>query len=218
MALTLVIGNKRYSSWSLRPWLCMKACEIPFKEVRILIHKPDSFKRILKFSPAGRVPCLLDGKRHVWDSLSIMEYLAETFPKKHLWPKDKDARATARSICAEMHSSFQDLRQRMNMNCVSYFPGKGLTPEVQKDIDRILKIWMDCRKKYGKKGPFLFGSFTIADAFYAPVVFRFRTYGVKVDALSRRYMHTMLHLEPMQEWFREALLEKETIKAYEQYR
>ena len=218
MPLTLVIGNKKYSSWSLRPWLLLKAASIPFKEVRIFIHKADSLAKMRHFNPAGRVPCLLDKKLRVWDSLSIAEYVAEKFPKKNLWPKDKAARAQARSICAEMHSSFQDLRQHMNMNCVGYFPGKGMTPGVQNDIDRILEIWQDCRKRYGKKGPFLFGKFTIADAYFAPVVFRFNTYAVKVDPVSRRYMHSMLHLDPMVEWLEDAKKEKETIAAYERYR
>ena len=178
----------------------------------------DTYSKIRKFSPGGRVPALLHGKIKIWDSLSICEYVAETFPKKALWPKDKTARAEARSICAEMHSSFQELRQHMNMNCTGYFPGKGMTPAVQTDIDRIEEIWTDCRKKYGKKGPFLFGSFTIADAFYAPVVFRFRTYGVKVNDVARQYMHTMIHLDPMVEWFETAQQEKDFIEAYERYR
>ena len=218
MSLTLVIGNKKYSSWSLRPWLLFKVAAIPFKETKVFIRKPDSLKKIRKYSPAGRVPCLVDRKIRVWDSLSIAEYANELFPKKDLWPKDKAARAEARSICAEMHSSFMDLRARMNMNCLGYFPGKGMTPEVQKDIDRILEIWTDCRRKYGKKGPFLFGDFTIADAFYAPVVFRFRTYAVHVDKVSRKYMDTILHLPPMEEWLAGARQETEVIEAYEQYR
>ena len=218
MALTLVIGNQKYSSWSLRPWLLFKAAGIPFKEKKIYIRKPDSLREIRKYSPGGRVPCLIDGKTRVWDSLSIAEYIHELYPKKNLWPKDKTARAEARSICAEMHSSFMDLRTKMNMNCLGYFPGKGLTPEVQKDIDRILEIWTNCRKKYGKNGPFLFGSFTIADAYYAPVVFRFNTYAVQVDPISRKYMQTILGLKPMKEWLAGARKEKESIEAYEPYR
>ncbi len=216
--LTLVIGNKKYSSWSLRPWLLFKAAGIPFKEVLVYIRKEDTQAKLRKYSPAGRVPCLVDGKTRVWDSLSIAEYANELYPKKALWPKDKAARAHARSICAEMHSSFMDLRAKMNMNCLGYFPGKGMTPEVQKDIDRILEIWRDCRKKYGKKGPFLFGPFTIADAFYGPVVFRFNTYAVKVDPVSRKYMETMLALPAMKEWLAGARRETEVIPSYEQYR
>ena len=218
MALNLIIGNKKYSSWSLRPWLLFKMAGIPFKEKRIFIRKPQTLQEIRKFSPAGRVPCLVDGKTRVWDSLSIAEYANELYPKKALWPKDKTARAEARSVCAEMHSSFMDLRSKMNMNCLGYFPGKGLTPEVQKDIDRILEIWTDCRKKYGKAGPFLFGAFTIADAYYAPVVFRFKTYAVKVDPVSKKYMQTILNLKPMKVWLADARQEKEVIEAYEPYR
>lgn len=216
--LTLVIGNQKYSSWSLRPWILFKMAGIPFKEVKVMIRQSDTQEKLRKYSPAGRVPCLVDGKARVWDSLSIAEYANELYPKKGLWPKDKTARAEARSVCAEMHSSFQDLRAKMNMNCLGYFPGKGLTPEVQNDIDRILEIWTDCRKKYGKKGPFLFGKFTIADAFYAPVVFRFRTYAVKVDPVSRKYMETILDLPAMKEWLAGARKEKEIIPSYEQYR
>ncbi len=216
--ITLVIGNKKYSSWSLRPWLCLKMAGIPFKEVQIFIHKPDSYAKMRKYSPAGRVPCMVDGNTRLWDSLSIVEYLAETFPKKNLWPKDKNARAHARSICAEMHSSFLDLRKHMNMNCTGYFPGKGRTPEVRQDVDRILEIWTDCRRRFGKNGPFLFGAFTNADSFFASVVFRFNTYGVKVDPVSKKYMETMLGLKPMKEWLAAARKEKEVIEAYEQYR
>ena len=216
--LTLVIGNKKYSSWSLRPWLLLKMAGIEFKEERIFIRKEDSYTNILKYSPAGRVPCLMDGKLTIWDSLSIAEYLAETFPEKNLWPAAKNERAHARSICAEMHSSFQNMRTQMNMNCTGYFPGKGHTPEVLDDIERILNIWTDCRVTYGKKGPFLFGPFTIADAFYAPVVFRFNTYAVKAGPDCRKYMETMLSLKPMKEWLADAKKETEVIEAYEPYR
>jgi glutathione S-transferase len=216
--MILVIGNKRYSSWSMRPWLCLKVAGIPFEEKQIFIHKPDSLKQILKYSPAGRVPCLVDGKTKVWDSLSICEYVAEKFLTAELWPNERHERAYARSICAEMHSGFQALRTNMNMNCVSHFPGKGWNPDVQKDVERIIQIWDDCRKSHKRKGPFLFGAFTIADAFYAPVVTRFRTYGVHVDKIGKEYMETIYSLPAMQQWLNEARKEKEIIEDYEKYR
>jgi glutathione S-transferase len=216
--LTLVIGNQKYSSWSLRPWLLFKMVGIPFKEVKVMLRRGDTQAKIKKYSPAGRVPCLVDGKTKVWDSLSIAEYAAELYPAKELWPKDKAMRAHARSVCAEMHSSFMDMRTKMNMNCLGHFPGKGMTPEVRNDIDRICELWNDCRGKYGKKGPFLFGKFTIVDAFYAPVVFRFNTYEPAVDAVSKAYMKTILALKPMKEWLAAARQETETIPSYEPYR
>jgi glutathione S-transferase len=216
--LQLVIGNKNYSSWSLRPWIVLKQASIPFEEPRIPIRTPKSLSEIQKFSAAGRVPVLIDDGIKVWESLAICEYIAERFPEKKLWPSDVEARAFARSISNEMHAGFQDLRKNMPMNCRKSFPGKGLTAEVQADIDRITIIWKESRTRYGKTGDFLLGHFTIADAMYAPVVFRFRTYKVKVDSISEKYMETMLSLPAMAEWLEAAQKEKEVIEDMEIYK
>ena len=185
--MQLVIGNKNYSSWSLRPWLAMKLAGIAFDEIRIPLYGPGSKERILEHSPAGKVPILKDGATVVWDSLAILEYLAERYAQ--LWPRDRVERARARSISAEMHSGFAQLREHMSMNVRKRYPGKGRTLEVEKDIARISAIWAEA------KGPFLFGEFTAADAMYAPVVLRFRTYGV--EGPNRQYMDAMLALPAM---------------------
>ena len=205
--MQLVIGNKNYSSWSLRPWLAMKVLGIAFDEIRISLYGPGSKERILQHSPAGKVPILKDGATLVWDSLAIIEYVAERRPQ--LWPTDPAERARARSISAEMHSGFAPLREHMSMNVRKRYPGKGRTPEVEKDIARINEIWGDAT------GPFLFGEFTAADAMYAPVVLRFRTYGV--EGPNRRYMDAMLSLPAMHEWIEAAEREPESIPELDLY-
>ena len=185
--LTLVIGNKNYSSWSLRPWLLLRQASIPFEEIRLALGRDN----LSKYSPSGLVPVLKHGALAIWDSLAIAEYLAEQFPEKELWPRDVEARAMARSVSAEMHSGFTHLRTHMNMNCRSHFPGKGMTPEVAKDIQRIQQIWQDCRSRFGDGGPFLFGVFSIADAMYAPVSFRFITYAVPLSPVAETYVRTL---------------------------
>ncbi|MUG98097.1 glutathione S-transferase [Scytonema sp. UIC 10036] len=215
--LTLVIGNKNYSSWSLRPWLAMKQFGLEFNEIRIPLDTPETAAQMQKYSPTRRVPVLLHGDLTVWDSLAICEYLAEEYPNLHWWHKEKAARAIARCISAEMHSGFPNLRQRMPMNCRSRFPGKGMTPEVEKEIDRITSIWRECRQNFGTGGDMLFGNFTIADAMYAPVVVRFKTYGVELDAVCKTYAETVLALPAMQEWLKAASLETEIIHAEEIY-
>lgn len=212
--LTLVIGNKNYSSWSLRPWLLLKQAAILFKEIRLALGSDD----LSKYSPSGLVPALKHGSVTIWDSLAIAEYLAEQFPEKELWPRDAEARAMARSVSAEMHSGFTHLRTHMNMNCRSHFPGKGMTPEVARDIQRIQQIWQDCRSRFGKDGEFLFGKFSIADAMYAPVTFRFVTYAVPLSAIARDYVDTLQGLPAMQEWLAAAKAETEVVEQYEQYR
>ena len=208
---TLVIGNKNYSSWSLRPWLAMKQLSLDFDEVSIPLYTPESPAKIHSFSPSGKVPVLIHATLTVWDSLAICEYLAEQFPMLHWWPEDRTARAIARSISAEMHSGFQHLRQSMPMNCRGRLPGKGMTPEVQADIERITAIWRECRQRFGSGGSLLFGEFTLADAMFAPVVTRFVTYDVQLDSVSRAYAERILALPAMQEWMKAADKELETI-------
>jgi len=182
--LQLVIGNKNYSSWSMRPWVLLRQAQIPFEEVQLQFKDVDgglTVAGIDNYSKAGKVPVLLVDGEAVWDTLAIAETVAELFPEKQLWPADTRARRTARSACAEMHSGFQAMRDRMPMNIKGSHPGKGLTPETRKDIDRVVALWAECREKHGVGGPLLFGKFSIADAFFAPVVMRFRTYGVEVQ-------------------------------------
>ena len=209
--LTLIIGNKNYSSWSLRAWIALKQTGKLFKEIRIPIHQETSLPEILKYSPSGRVPCLIDGDVTVWESLAICEYLAERFPKAKLWPQDPKARAYARAISHEMHAGFQAMRKYLPMDCRADFPAKELILEVTEDVNRITEIWKKCRSQFTQKSPFLFGDFTIADAMYAPVVIRFRTYHVPVDAISQTYMDSIFSLPALQEWLRSAAQEVEII-------
>lgn len=205
----LVVGNKNYSSWSLRAWLAMKVLGLPFREVRIPLYGPESKRALLEYSPAGKVPCLVDGEVRVWDSLAILEYLAERHPA--LWPAQAALRARARSISAEMHSGFPNLRQHMCMNIRKRHPGKGRTPEVLAEIARIVAIWSEAR------GPFLFGAFGAADAMYAPVVLRFRTYAVELPPVCRAYADAVLALPALQQWMRDAERETESLPQFELY-
>jgi len=184
--LKLIAGDKNYSSWSMRPWLLLTAAGIPFEEEIVLLGEPDTREKIARYSPSGTVPVLIDGGITVHDSLAICEYLAEKFPEKNLWPADAASRARARSISAEMHSSFSNLRGKMPMNIRNRYPGKGMTTEAAADIARVSAIWSECLAKSG--GPYLFGnSFGIADAMYGPVVFRFQTYGVQLEGGAALY-------------------------------
>ncbi|MCI0672885.1 MAG: glutathione S-transferase family protein [Myxococcaceae bacterium] len=207
-SLTLVVGSKNYSSWSLRPYLALAHTGQPFEEVVIALDRPDTAANIASHSPSGRVPALRHGELTVWDSLSICEYLAETFPQAQLWPQDPAARAVARSVSAEMHSGFGALRQNLGMNIRARKPGVGLTaPGVAEDIARIQALWTECRTRFGAGGPFLFGRFSIADAMFAPVVTRFVTYGVLLDATLAAYRDAVLALPAMEAWTRAALAE-----------
>jgi glutathione S-transferase len=212
---TLVIGNKNYSSWSLRPWLLMRHAGLPMREVRVPLYTRESKAQILRYSPSGKVPCLVDGTLSVWDSLAICEYLDERHPDLGLWPEDRAARATARSVSAEMHAGFQHLRANMSMNCRRELPGRGRTPEVIAEIARIQDLWSSCRRAHGSAGPFLFGRFSIADAMYAPVVLRFRTYAVELVPECRAYADAMLALPAIQQWLADAGTETEVIAAFE---
>ena len=214
--LTLAIGNKNYSSWSLRPWLALRQAGIPFEEVRIPLYCPGSDAALAKWSPSGKVPALHDGTATMWDSLAICETLAERFPEKRLWPADAAARATARAVSAEMHAGFAALRTHMSMNIRARRPGQGRTPECLADIGRIVAIWTTCRTRYGADGAFLFGDFSIADAMYAPVVLRFQTYGVALNGAAKSYAETILALPALQAWVADAIAESERIAQFEQ--
>lgn len=216
-AMTLVIGNKNYSSWSLRPWLLLKQAQVPFKEVLISLYEGDYKAQILKYSHHGKVPILVHGSHAVWESLAIGEYVAELFPQKNLWPQYIQDRALARSVASEMHSGFVPLRANMPMNLRASHPGKGMTPEVERDIARVVEIWEGCRRQFQSKGPFLFGHFTVADAMYAPVVTRFRTYGVALSGLSADYARTILSLPAFKEWEQAGIKEPQIIKRSEIY-
>ncbi len=213
--LHLIIGNKAYSSWSMRPWFAMKVHGLTFKETVLPLFTPETSALVKTHSGAGKVPVLIHGGITVWDSLAILEYLADAFFDKHWWPTDPHARAVARSISAEMHSGFQPLRQNMGMNTRKSYPGRGMTPEVQENIDRIQSVWADCRKQFGAGGPFLFGAFSNADAMYAPVVTRFKTYGVKLDAVAQAYCDAMQELPAMKQWYADAAKETWVIEKYE---
>jgi glutathione S-transferase len=206
MALTLVLGNKNYSSWSFRPWIGMRVAGIPFAEQVISLDDPQFKPTLLKVSPAGKVPVLIDGNVHVWESLAILEYVAEKFPASGLWPADSAARAHARVIAAEMHAGFTPLRQHCPMNFWRPVKPRELPPEVAANVARIGNMWSECLARFG--GPFLFGpKFCAADAMYAPVVSRFHTYTIEVSAPARAYMDAVMALPAWAEWKKAALVE-----------
>jgi glutathione S-transferase len=207
MSLTLIIGNKNYSSWSLRPWIAMKAAGIAFEEVVIPLYLPGSAEQILKYSPAGKVPILIDGDDTVWESLAILEHLAERFPEAKLWPTDARARSFARAAASEMHGGFQPLRQHCTMNLWLPPKPRPQPPEVLANVKRIETLWADCRARFGKGGPFLFGTFGNADAMYAPVVARFHNYGLPVGAQTHAYMDAVMALPVWREWYDAAMKE-----------
>jgi glutathione S-transferase len=207
MALTLVIGNKNYSSWSFRPWIALRTAAIPFEEVVIPLYEPGSKERILAFSAAGKVPVLVDGDLRVWESLAIMDYLAERFPQTQLWPKDAAARAHARAVAAEMHAGFAPLRRHCPMNMWRPVKARELPPEVAADVKRIEAIFTECRERFGQGGAFLFGEFGAADAMYAPVVSRLHTYGIAVGPVAEAYKQAMMALPAWTEWHAAALKE-----------
>jgi glutathione S-transferase len=216
MALKLVIGNKNYSSWSMRPWLALRASNIAFDEVFIPLYTGEADKqRLLSFTHSGKVPALIDGDVTIWDSLAIIEYLAERFPEKRLWPEDRASRAHARSISAEMHSGFMALRNECGMNLHRPVGAVALSADARANIARIQQIWIECRERYGKRGPFLFGAFGGADAMFAPVVHRFRTYAISVEPEVKAYMDTMMSLPAFAEWTREGLAETLVIEKFE---
>ncbi len=201
----LVIGNKAWSSWSLRPWLAMRRLGLPFEEINVRLRRPDSKAEILKHCPSGLVPTLLDGDLAIWDSLAILEYLAEQHPEVQLWPADRTARATARSISAEMHSGYLALRQHCSMDVLARLPQATLPVEVATDVRRIVALWQDCRTRFGGGGPFLFSRFSGADAMYAPIASRFRTYVPDLtpygdDGTAQAYVETIFAMPEMATW------------------
>jgi glutathione S-transferase len=214
MAFHLTIGNKNYSSWSMRPWFAMKVAGIRFEETVISLNAPD-FKERLKISGTGKVPVLVDGAVQVWESLAILEYLAETIPAARLWPADPAARAHARAIANEMHAGFVPLRRQCPMNMWRPVKKMELNAEAAANAARIDAMWSDCRARFGAGGPFLFGTFTASDAMYAPVVSRFHTYAVEVGAASRAYMAAVMALPAWAEW-RAAALKEEWVLAQDE--
>ena len=215
MTLKLIIGNKNYSSWSMRPWIAMKAAGIPFDETVISLYVEGSEAQIREHSPAGKVPILIDGDVRVWESLAILEYLAEKFPAARLWPSDPAARAHARAISTEMHAGFVPLRQQCGMNMWRPPAKRDLSADAQANVARIQEIWTDARTRFGAGGPFLFGKFSAADAMYAPIVSRFETYAIDVSAPVAAYMQAMIALPAWQEWRRAALQETWVIPKFE---
>lgn len=213
--LTLIIANRNYSSWSLRAWLALAATGADFDEVLVPLGRPETASEILRWSPSGRVPALHDGELTIWDSLAICEYLAERFPDAGLWPRDQGVRATARSVVAEMHSSFMAVRGNMPMNMRASYPGAGRGPGVGDDIARISAVWESCRRDFGSGGDFLFGGFTIADAFFAPIVSRFRTYGVVLDGVAGAYADAVWAWPAMHDWVAEAHAEEWVVERYD---
>lgn len=213
-AFTIIIGNKNYSSWSLRAWLMLKQTGVEFAEELIPLYEADSKEKLLKHSASAKVPVLRHGDLTVWDSLAIGEYLAEQFPDAGLWPEDTAKRAWARSICAEMHSGFAALRGDMAMDMRSSFPDHVPGPGVAEDIKRIAEIWNECRAAATGDQPFLFGAFSMADAMFAPVASRFRTYATKLDPVSEAYIDAIHAWPPMAEWAEVAKTEPYTIASY----
>lgn len=210
--LTLIIGNKNYSSWSLRPWIWMQTAGLAFAEHRIALSTPDTHARLAPYFSNAKVPILLHGNRRIWDSLAILEYLAEHFPTTPGWPSDPAARSVARSVSAEMHSSFAALRAALPMNCRRRPKAIAIHQAVRIDIDRICQIWRHCRTHFGNNGPWLFGRFSIADAMYAPIVWRFVGYDIAVDATAANYIRHYLQHPPMQAWKAAGEAETEVIE------
>ena len=204
MGLRLIIGNKNYSSWSLRPWIALKVAGIAFEETLISLDATDFRARVVAEAGdqagIGKVPVLIDGEVRVWESLAILEFLAEKFPAAGLWPATAAARAHARAVAAEMHSGFLPLRRHLPMNVRRPLKVRALDEGAAADVARIEALWTDCRSRFGAAGPFLYGRFGAADAMYAPVVWRFHTYAIDVSSLARAYMAAVLALPACVEW------------------
>lgn len=212
---TLYLANKNYSSWSMRGGLAAAMTGAEYDEVVIPLDQPDTRERILQYSPSAKLPALKHGDIRIWDSLAIAEYLAELFPNKDLWPDDRALRARARTVCAEMHSGFPTLRQKMPMNVRAKRPAPEIDSALREDIDRIVAIWKACRARFGEGGDFLFAQPTVADAFYAPIVSRFVTYGVELDDVCLAYRDAVWNWAPVVEWRKAANDEAWLIDQYE---
>lgn len=213
--MKLIIGNKNYSSWSLRAWLLLSAYDVPFDEVRIALYEDNFRAEISKHTNAGKVPVLHDSDLVVWDSLAICEYISDQYLEGKGWPAETKDRALARSCCAEMHSGFFTLRGEMPMNCRAENRKVSISEHLGKEISRIDTLWSELREKFSARGPWLFGQFSIADCMFAPVVFRFSTYNVEVSESSRQYMNSVLGHPKVQLWLKGAKAENETIKSEE---
>ena len=215
MPLKLIVANKAYSSWSLRAWIVLAHFHIPFEEVVIPLDLPDTRQRILEYSPAAKCPVLIDGPTTVWESLAILEYIAEQYPDKPIWPRAKGARAFARSLAAEMHAGFSALRQHCPCQFIRPVKRIALDAAAAADVARIETAWAGARQKFGKTGPFLFGKFSAADAMYAPVVNRLQTYDIPVSAETRAYCEAVLALPAYRAWVADAAEEPWRIDEYE---
>src|SRR3972149_11374776 len=215
--LALVVANKKYSSWSMRPWVLLREAGIAFEEISLRCGDDGRIPGVERYSPSGQVPVLLVDGEPVWDSLAICETVAELSPDKLRGPRDARARRLARSICAEMHAGFRSLRGAMGMNIRSSHPGKGMNPAVQGDIDRIFGLWQDCRARSKGEGLMLFGAFGVADAMYAPVATRFVTYAGALPPVAQAYADALLGLAAVREWVDAARRETEVVRADEPY-
>lgn len=213
--MKLVIGNKNYSSWSLRAWLLLKEAGLDFEEYRVPLDLPSTAAEISRYSPAGKVPVLVLGDEVIWDTLAIAETVAERWPETKLWPEDEVARAQARCISAEMHSGFSSLRELMPMNCRAMGRKVTLVDSLTADIDRIFAIWADCHRRYGDDGHWLFGRFSVADAMFAPVVLRFRTYCINLPEAASAYPRRLLESPALQSWLADSESETEVIEGDE---
>jgi glutathione S-transferase len=215
--LKLAIANKNYSSWSMRPWVLLRQAGIEFEEIQLKFTDDGKVAGIEAYSPTRQVPVLIVDGEPVWDSLAICETVAELYPRKQLWPADARARQIARSICAEMHNGFRSLRGAMPVNIRASLAGKGMSPAVQLDIDRVVEIWESSRARFGGNGDLLFGQFSVADAYYAPVATRFLTYAVTLPPLAQRYADALLDLSAVREWMAQAQRETEFVRVDEPY-
>jgi glutathione S-transferase len=215
MTLKLILANKAYSSWSLRPWILLTHFKIPFEEIVIPMDRPDTRATMLKYAPTGKCPSLQDGKVGVWESLAILEYVAEAFPEKAIWPRPKAARAHARSLASEMHAGFAALRQACPTNFRRKPKAIALSDEVRADVERIERAWAHARETFGKSGPFLFGRFCAADAMFAPVVNRFHAYDLRVGKPARAYMDAIMSLPAWKAWIADAEAEPWRIERYD---
>ena len=214
-SLKLIIGNKNYSSWSLRPWLVLKHFQIPFAEEIVLLDTPDTRSRLLEFSGSAKVPVLVDRDIKIWDSLAIIEYLAERFPECSIWPNSLVDRAEARCVSAEMHSGFLALRAEMPLNCRAHDRKVQIGEALRGDIRRVIELWSDLRTRFAAAGPWLFGEFSAADAMYAPVALRFVTYGVEVAEPARSFVDAVLESAPVRDWLAVAQAEPQVIPSDE---